>query len=328
MRHKIPLDLFLRYCGNPETKELAQALTHQSFSTEKNNSRFVFNGMYCFKGQVADWCFSNIQGSGTQLQHFLGNITGKQAMDDFFDYVGLERKIRIAGNLKADDYKHIFSYGFLGWLCTVLDSITMKKVIYRFFIAPNDHLLPQTHRIHDPWQQLLFLCNQQGWAKPKRSILRANNGQYTCDITWGERQRISHVSNSYIYVQKRAIRLALKHIISELADYLEKSDTHQKLLRIESIKKQEAIESDRNNRIAQSEKKRQEKKLQKVVRLQRQQEKARLDEQRRKLARQLKKEKSGKKKQAIIKEYTDDEIRRMNASKRRNLEQKGNLLRS
>ena len=65
--------LLNRYEIEYNRNDLITVLTHNSFS-ENNNSRYVFLGQFQFRGFVAQWIFDNIAGSGTQLQHFLGNI--------------------------------------------------------------------------------------------------------------------------------------------------------------------------------------------------------------------------------------------------------------
>ncbi len=323
MDRKITLELFLRYCGQKKSSDLEQVFTHKSFSEEKNNSREVFKGTYYFKGQVADWCFSNIRGTGTQLQHFLGNITGKQAMDDFFDYLQLEKHCRIGKGIKLDEQKHIFAYGLLGWISGVLDAATLKRVIYRFFIAPNDHLLPQTYFIVDPWQQLLFLSRQQGITKPKRKVEKNTDGLYECEIKLGNGELVRHISASYIYVQKKTIRLALKKMAGKLADGLEQDQRHQALMQLNELQKKAEKEKDRQGRIAAWEKKQQEKKIQKTIKKNLEETRNRLKNQQRILSKQLAKEKAKKKKQTIYKEYTEEEINSMSASKRRNLQDRG-----
>ena len=71
-----------RIFSEPKMREV---LTHDSFyeaagdakgpgNIRQGNSRYVFAGMTVFKGQVAEILFKFFSGSGTQLQHILGNL--------------------------------------------------------------------------------------------------------------------------------------------------------------------------------------------------------------------------------------------------------------
>ena len=56
--------------------QLRSVLTHSSFYEKegKGNSRYIFAGMFVFKGQVAEVLYRYFTGDGTRLQHILGNL--------------------------------------------------------------------------------------------------------------------------------------------------------------------------------------------------------------------------------------------------------------
>ena len=87
-----------------EKNHLLQALTHNSFS-DKNNSRYVFLGQFAFKGKVAEWIFDNVAGTGTQLQHFLGNIFSQKFLETYFDK-NFDTIKRIDATVNINTQKH------------------------------------------------------------------------------------------------------------------------------------------------------------------------------------------------------------------------------
>ena len=65
---------------------LRTVLTHSSFYEKegKGNSRYIFAGMFVFKGQVADVLYQYFSGDGTRLQHILGNLFGKERLERMY----------------------------------------------------------------------------------------------------------------------------------------------------------------------------------------------------------------------------------------------------
>lgn len=69
--------------------KLRNALTHSSFYDDKNqdkgNCRLVFLGMFGFKGREAMLLQKYYAGTGTQLQHTLGNLFTNERLIRLFD---------------------------------------------------------------------------------------------------------------------------------------------------------------------------------------------------------------------------------------------------
>jgi dsRNA-specific ribonuclease len=99
--------------------ELKRALTHKSFYKNENgkhNSRYVFCGMYAFKGLVAEIPYTWFPLEGTQLQHTLGNLFKPEILDWIFVYYDLDKLIRYGLEFDANKQRHIFVFGLLGYL--------------------------------------------------------------------------------------------------------------------------------------------------------------------------------------------------------------------
>ena len=114
---QLAIKLKVRYAS----AELKQALTHKSFYSKdderKGNSRYIFAGMFEFKGVVAQMLLQRISGTGTQLQHALGKMFKPEQMEQLFACFDLDRYIRYDVDFDAARHRHVFAFGLLGWLC-------------------------------------------------------------------------------------------------------------------------------------------------------------------------------------------------------------------
>jgi dsRNA-specific ribonuclease len=99
--------------------KLVQSLTHSSFNKKdevKNNSRFVFLGMFGLRGTVARLIYDYAFGTGQQLQHLLGNTFSLAKQEKLFDSWDLSEYIRIGTDFDHTKPKHIFVYALFGLL--------------------------------------------------------------------------------------------------------------------------------------------------------------------------------------------------------------------
>ena len=120
----IPLETLLKHFDIAyEKHQLERAITHNSFS-ENNNSRYVFLGMFAFKGAVAAWVFNHVAGTGTQLQQYLGNLFKQPFLETFFDK-NIKQITKIDPKIDLNTQKHIFAYAFLGF---VYDNATEEQL--------------------------------------------------------------------------------------------------------------------------------------------------------------------------------------------------------
>ena len=106
--------------------ELKKALTHKSFfkneDSDNSNSRYVFLGMFGFKGKVAETLFRYMPGTGTQIQHFLGNLFKDEILLKIYDTYNLHEICRFGSSFDINKQKHIIVYGFLGFVSQWLSS--------------------------------------------------------------------------------------------------------------------------------------------------------------------------------------------------------------
>ena len=132
-----------RFKAEKFSNELNKALTHSSYPQtleENNNSRFVFLGQFSFKGFVADILYEFTPGSGTELQHLLGNMFKNEHLNTMYDKLKLEALIRYGVEFDHRKHKHIFVYGLLGFI-QQYSPVDVK----RQFVSHNFIFLTKRH---------------------------------------------------------------------------------------------------------------------------------------------------------------------------------------
>lgn len=315
-------NLLKRFQITFEKHQLERAITHHSFS-ENNNSRFVFLGMFAFKGAVANWIFNHVAGTGTQLQHYLGNIFKHQFLEAFFDK-HIKTTTRIDAKTDLNTQKHIFSYALFGFIFDHATEEQLNEFIFIQIITPNDHHLPSNYKYKNHWDQLMFLCKQHLNVKPKLTISENQNKIQKVSISIKNNIIATHDSISFKYAKKKTIKIALDYVSKKIEEKLKQNPTYVESEKLKAQNQMEAIEKQKlekqekhiNRNLAHQEKmclRREEKKIQ-----------AQEEDRKRRVAKEKAKEKASRKgANTIYRDYTAEEIAAMSASKRRNLQDKG-----
>ncbi len=315
--------LLLKYQFPFDEKELLVVFTHCSFS-DKNHSRYVFLGMFGFKGLVADYIFHHIAGTGTQLQHFLGNVFKNSFLEGFFIKHHLRQYCRFQ-NIEITEQMHIFVYALFGYLYENGDAENLEKFILNEIVAPNDHLLPQNYKFKNRWDQLIFLCKQHFDQRPKL-VYQCIENQHQFSVFIGDQILGQHLSVGYKYAKKKAINTSLRLVAEQLEEKLKKDDVYmanEKALQEKKAKEiLEAKTEKQRQHISRNEDHAKRMREKQILAKQKAQE----EDKKRREAKQIAKEKSSKKgKNTIYREYTTEEISAMSSAKRRNLQDRGIL---
>ena len=296
--------------------ELKHALTH------KEGSRYVFAGMFAFKGRVAEILYQYIPASGTALQHSLGNIFKNDHLNRLFTYYDLQHSIRHNPDFDAASHRHIFVYGLLGWLFVHADEETIQSFIRRHFILPYSHLLIPENKSAD----LTAQCNVYAKILHNHTVTldtQKTGEQWTTTVVAGEILLSRETSAGYQYSRKKALKNALI-ALTEMANRAD-SQTPGYELRRQSLddalqKKQEAEKQRKARAYAE---KQQQKKIDSAKR--KADRKARAletDIKRRKAKLAAKQRKEQQQRQAAQQEA---KMSNMSANKRRHLQDKGQL---
>ncbi|MDR1594711.1 MAG: hypothetical protein LBS43_09580 [Prevotellaceae bacterium] len=308
----------------PDTdNELKKALTHKSFfkgeNEEKGNSRYVFAGMYAFKGLVAEALFMYLPATGTQLQHMLGNLFKNEHLERIFVEYDLHRFVRHGVDFDAGKHRHIFVYGLLGYLFAHASDKAKKEFIRRHFILPYAHILTPETKNRDMDAQCNVLSSMLYGCKIKLTMQK-NETLWITTIAAKERILAVDSSVSYRYSRKKTLKKALIALSEaaqtadeQTADYALRRQTADAVIRKHAeekiSRKQAALAKKQTEKKAESEARKARVKVQKQLR----------DKQRRQaktLAKQRKEEQA--KKEAALAAQS----KTMSARKRRHLEDK------
>lgn len=247
-------ETFIKHIGID--KNLLQlALTHFSFYEDKNeingNGRLIFAGMFIFRGQLADILLLYTPGSGTQLQHLLGNLFCSEYLNRLFDIWNLKPKIRASAKFDILAHKHIFVYAIFGCVAN-LDTENRNRFIKKYFLnSENEHLFNHHRKNLDVKHQANMLSKAIVGKSLITIMSKTEEGLHCAEIFIKNDCLISKaISKSYRYARKKAIKMAIQ-VLSEinLKDFVNNSDYIERVsLRIEKQKEQKRIELE--NKIA------------------------------------------------------------------------------
>jgi hypothetical protein len=304
--------------------ELKKALTHKSFyKNEKgnHNSRYVFCGMFAFKGLVAEILYDWIPLDGTQLQHALGNLFKPEILERIFVYYDLDKRIRHGIEFEADKHRHIFVYGFLGFLFVHAPEDEKRAFVNRHFLLPNNHLFQFETKNQDLEGQCNVLSRQL-FGK-KITITRTRSGEnkwWQVTVATGETILAQDESVSYHYSRKKTLKKALLALAEKAQDIDRLSDDYEQRQQIFSEKRQTQMEQAKAEKLAAYQAKTAKKKAEREAVKAKQKEMKQLLDQKRKLAKaNVKKRKEEKERQAAA---AANKMTTMSANKRRHLEDK------
>ena len=304
--------------------ELKKAMTHLSFYKKGNesqgNSRYVFAGMFVFKGEVAQVLLQYVSGTGMQLQHALGKMFKTEHMESLFAYFDLEQYIRHGADFDAAGHRHIFVYGLLGWLCEHASEEVRNEFITRHFILPHSNELIPPAENRDMEAQCNVLSRTVYGCKVKLTVQQSEEG-FQATVTAGS-DRILAVENSVSYRYSR--RKALKKALHALVDAVKAQDRlnpayelQQQRLNDILLQKQEAEKAEKSKIYAE---KLEQKKQERQVRKARQKALATEADSRRRIAKANAKRR--KEQQALQIAEAAAKMAGMSASKRRHLQDK------
>lgn len=217
--------------------ELQKALTHKSFYSQKHehksNSRYVFSGMYVFKGNTAAILHKYIIATGTQLQHFLGNLFKNKYLEEIFDKYCLNKIIRCGETFDYTSYKHIFVYGFLGFIAEYSNNEVLNNFILSNFLIGKEHLIlnnPKAGSITvqcNYFSQILYSTNIVVESVPTTDTMNK------FIVKTGSNIIAQAESKSFRYARKKALKMALNF----MSEIVSKKYTQTEEYKIKKIKK-------------------------------------------------------------------------------------------
>lgn len=191
---------------------LREVMTHSSFYEQegKGNSRYVFAGMFVFKGQVADVLFHYYTGDGTRLQHILGNLFRQERLVRLFDEWRLRQFARAGEHFDITTHKHIFVYALFGYVST-LDENTRNWFISKYVLSDDvSHLLSHRKRNRDLLAQADDMVRQTDGRRLSLEMEVMADGLNKAKVVLSDGTLLCEaVSKSWRYARTKATKMAL-----------------------------------------------------------------------------------------------------------------------
>ena len=296
---------------------LREVLTHSSFYGQdgKGNSRYVFAGMYVFKGQVGEILFRYFTGEGTHLQHVLGNLFRQERLIRLYDEWHLKQFVRAGDNFDVERHKHIFVYALFGYVAT-LDETTRNWFISKYILGDNaDYLIKHKRRNIDVLAQADAMVQQADGRRLSLEMELTNEGLHKAKAVLSDGTLLCEAeSKSWRYARTKASKMALNLLATPQRKILLSNPAyHEKML--------ERLKEEKAKRKAEVEEREAQKKARLEIKREQRKAEARIrDAKRRKSKAESKKRKAENAARAAAK--AAKAARPMSAKKRRYLEDK------
>ncbi len=195
---------------------LREVLTHSSFYEQegRGNSRYVFAGMFSFKGLVAEVLFRYFTGDGTRLQHVLGNLFRQERLTRLFDEWRLWQFVRASERFDISTHKHIFVYAIFGYVST-LDEETRKWFISKYILSKDvAHLLGHRKRNADLLSQADDIVRKVDGRRLTLEMEQTEDGLHKAKAMLSDGTLLCEaVSKSWRYARHKATKMAFEMLV-------------------------------------------------------------------------------------------------------------------
>lgn len=191
---------------------MTPVLTHSSFyeKEDKGNSRYVFAGMFVFKGMVAEVLYRYATGDGTQLQHILGNLFRNERLVRLFDEWKLGQYVRAGSNFDIDAHKHVFVYAVFGYVTTLDENIRHWFIAKYILNEESDYLFVHKRRNRDLLAQADALVKQTNGQRLTLVMEMTDDGLHRAKAVMSDGTVLCEAtSKSWRYARTKATKTAL-----------------------------------------------------------------------------------------------------------------------
>lgn len=219
---------------------LREVLTHSSFYEQegKGNSRYVFAGMYVFRGMVAQVLFRYFTGEGTRLQHVLGNLFRNERLARLFDEWQIRPFVRAGEKFDVDAHKHIFVYAIFGYVSS-LDEELRHWFIGKYILnKENGHILLHRKRNANLLAQADAIVRQADGRRLGIEMEVTEEGLHRAKAVLSDGTVLCEaVSKSWRYARTKVTKLALNILATPFRkELLSDADYHARVLAREEEK--------------------------------------------------------------------------------------------
>ena len=192
--------------------KLREVLTHSSFYEKegKGNSRYVFAGMFVFKGQVAEVLYKYFSGDGTRLQHILGNLFRQERLERMFGEWKLMQFVRAGDKFDILGHKHIFVYAIFGYV-SGLDEDLRNWFISKHILSDDvKHLFTHRKRNKDILAQADEIARQTDGRRLTLEMDVMEDGRHNAKAVLSDGSVLCEAaSKSWRYARTKASKMAL-----------------------------------------------------------------------------------------------------------------------
>lgn len=192
--------------------KLREVLTHSSFYEKegKGNSRYVFAGMFVFKGMVAQVLYRYFTGEGTRLQHVLGNLFRNERLERMFDELKLKPFVRAGEKFDIKAHRHIFVYAVFGYV-TTLDEEIRKWFIAKYILnEESEHLFLHKKRNANLLAQADAMVRRTDGRRLSLEMEVTKEGLNRAKVVLSDGSALCEAeSKSWRYARTKATKLAL-----------------------------------------------------------------------------------------------------------------------
>ena len=209
--------------------KLREVLTHSSFYEQegRGNSRWVFAGMFVFKGQVGEVLFRYAAGEGTRLQHILGNLFRNERLERQFDEWHLGQFARAGEKFDIRTHKHIFVYAIYGYVST-LDEDLRQWFISKYLIQDAEHLLNHKRRNRNLLAQADDIVRKTDGRRLAMEMELTEEGLHRAKAVLSDGKVLCEaVSKSWRYARQKAAKLALDILAMPARKYILSNPEYQ-----------------------------------------------------------------------------------------------------
>ncbi len=219
--------------------QLREVLTHSSFyeHSGKGNSRYVFAGMFVFKGMVAQVLYQYYIGEGTRLQQVLGNLFRNERLERLFDELKLRQFVRAGEKFDINTHKHIFVYAVFGYV-TTLDEDIRSWFIAKYILNESEHITLHKKRNSDLLAQADAMVKQTDGRRLSIEMEETEEGLHRAKAVLSDGSVLCEaVSKSWRYARTKVTKMVLNLLATPFRkELLSDPDYHARVLAREEEK--------------------------------------------------------------------------------------------
>lgn len=219
--------------------QLREVLTHSSFYEDagKGNSRYVFAGMFVFKGMVAQVLYQYYIGEGTRLQQVLGNLFRSERLEQLFDELKLHQFVRAGEKFDIKTHRHIFMYAVFGYVAT-LDENIRNWFIAKYILGEDEHIILHKKRNSDLLAQADAMVKQTDGRRLSLEMEETEEGLHRAKAVLSDGSVLCEaVSKSWRYARTKVTKMVLNLLATPFRkELLSDPDYHARVLAREEEK--------------------------------------------------------------------------------------------